>query len=1175
MERRCAGLRRVLWTLALCCAVAEVHAQVPQRPVFRLTATAEGLPSTSITALATDRTGYLWMTTYDGLARFDGTEFTVWQHDPRDPASVAGNLQQALYVDPGDRVWVATAGVSVLDAERRGFRHYRRAQYPQMRSDDVYAIAGVDGQVWFGTNGGGLYRIDEDGALTRFDHANTGGVLPSDVVTSLATDMRGRLWVGTEAGLAYVQEGRLHASPAGGPGPLAVFSLTRVGDSLWAGTRAGPRILGRDEVWRAPPWSAMFEGANQILAVADAGEGESWLGTANGLWLTHGAQAPQWIRDRDGLFDRHFVTGFQAVAGGGLWMGVVGRGLAFLRPDWRRLAVLPAAKGTSISPYCTVAPGRHGLLWQTDAAGTLEQVDRRTGEVTVTALHGIDPLHLGLTSAVQDRRGVLWLGVRPAALVRVDQATGARRDWPLRSAGHVDFAPETLLEDARGDIWLGTPIAVQRRDGRSGQVLDAFERHPLTGVELAFQQLRLGPDGEPWIASGTGLLRWDPAARRLLPVDGPDGALEISGFVPESAQALWVFRIGELERWQRHEGRWRLARRIGSGLPNVSANGMQRDAQGRLWLATPRGLLRVDVSDPQRVAVRTFGVRDGLSSQEFLEKCLYRFEDGVLASTTSDGALVLIDPAAPDRAARAPPLLLKPPTVVRAGRVETLPGPTPRLRPDDRELRVGMRLLAFDDVAGSRYRSRLLGLDPDWVDQGASGDRVLSALAPGEYTLALQGFDASGNASAVHRLQFSVAPPWWRSAPGLLALSLLGLCLLLIGAWAYRHRVQRRSVWQLEQHKRVLAEQASQAKTHFLATLGHEVRTPMTGVLGMSELLAATPLDARQRGYVAAIQKAGAHLLRLVNDALDLARIEAGRLELDAQDFDPRELLGEVAALIAPTAQRKGLAFDWRVQADVPRALRGDPLRVRQIAMNLLGNAVKFTERGRVGLRAQATAEGVALIVSDTGPGMDAEQQARLFQRFEQAEGARTTARYGGSGLGLAICQELAVAMGGRIAVESAPGQGTCFIAHLPLPAAAERGTPAGSDRVPRDAPPLSVLLVEDDPTIAQVISGLLQARGHRVRAVAHGLAALAEARVERFDIALLDLDLPGLDGLALATQLRAQGLDLPLLAVTARADAQAEPLARAAGFDGFLRKPITGDLLDEAIAAVLAGRRG
>jgi signal transduction histidine kinase/CheY-like chemotaxis protein len=441
-------------------------------------------------------------------------------------------------------------------------------------------------------------------------------------------------------------------------------------------------------------------------------------------------------------------------------------------------------------------------------------------------------------------------------------------------------------------------------------------------------------------------------------------------------------------------------------------------------------------------------------------------------------------------------------------------------------------------------------------------------LAPGQYTLELQGFEAGGNASAVRRLSFSMAPPWWRSGAGMAALALCGLALVLLCAWAYRERLRRRSAWNLAQHKRELAEQASLAKTHFLATLGHEVRTPMTGVLGMSELLLGTALDARQRNYTQSIQQAGTHLLRLVNDALDLARIEAGRLELDAQDFNPRELLDGVAALIAPSAEQRGLVFSCTVASDVPQTLRGDPMRVRQIVLNLLGNAVKFTERGTVRLQALSMAgEGVRLIVSDTGPGMNAEQQARLFQRFEQAEGARTTSRYGGSGLGLAISQELAGAMGGRISVESTPGKGTRFLVELPLPTATGVVAPVEAAVVDH-AQPLSVLLVEDDATIADVITGLLQTRGHRVQAVGHGLAALTEVALASFDIALLDLDLPGMDGLSLARQLRAQGFSAALLAVTARADGEAEALAASAGFDGFLRKPVTGEMLTEAIAA-------
>ena len=213
---------------------------------------------------------------------------------------------------------------------------------------------------------------------------------------------------------------------------------------------------------------------------------------------------------------------------------------------------------------------------------------------------------------------------------------------------------------------------------------------------------------------------------------------------------------------------------------------------------------------------------------------------------------------------------------------------------------------------------------------------------------------------------------------------------------------------------------------------------------------------------------------------------------------------------------------------------------------------------------------GVRFDVRDPGPGLRAEQQSRLFRRFEQAEGHRTAARYGGSGLGLAICQQLAMAMDGRIEVESAPDQGTCFLVELPLPVAKMVDATAGALVAFDASRSLDLLLVEDDPIVAEVMAGLLRAQGHRVTHAGHGLTAMAEAANARFDAALLDLDLPGMDGMALARLLRAQGFDAPLLAVTARADADVELQSHAAGFDGFLRKPLTGAMLAEAIEALL-----
>jgi CheY-like chemotaxis protein len=281
-------------------------------------------------------------------------------------------------------------------------------------------------------------------------------------------------------------------------------------------------------------------------------------------------------------------------------------------------------------------------------------------------------------------------------------------------------------------------------------------------------------------------------------------------------------------------------------------------------------------------------------------------------------------------------------------------------------------------------------------------------------------------------------------------------------------------------------------------------------------------------------------------------------------------MLDEVIELMKPLAEQRLLQFNDAIASDVPATVLGDPMRIKQILLNLLGNAIKFTERGSVGLHVtMGHGDDILFEVSDTGPGLNDEQKSRLFRRFEQAE-SRTSARYGGSGLGLAISQELAAAMAGRITVDSTPGQGTRFVVELPLPRTATAMTANVFEAAGISRRGLDVLLVEDDPTVAEVMVGLLQAQGHRVVHVAHGLAALAESAIARFDIALLDLDLPGLDGLALAHQLRAQGFGKPLLAVTARADAEAESLARAAGFEGFLRKPLTGGMLAEAIEALV-----
>lgn len=489
-----------------------------------------------------------------------------------------------------------------------------------------------------------------------------------------------------------------------------------------------------------------------------------------------------------------------------------------------------------------------------------------------------------------------------------------------------------------------------------------------------------------------------------------------------------------------------------------------------------------------------------------------------------------------------------------------------RLRGGDRDLRVRLHP---QPGAGVRWRLRIEGVDRGWIERRWPAEQAWPQLPPGPHRLLVAVDRGAGWETAEERL-LMVDSPWWQTRDVPLLVGALLLALLATAALIDHGRRRREAAWQRAQARREEAERHSEAKTRFLATLGHELRTPLTGVLGMAELLQGGDLSAHQRGQVEAIGHAGRHLLRLVNDALDLARIEAGRLGLERRPFALWPLLQEVLALLQPMAAAKGLEFALACHPRTPEALAGDPTRLRQILFNLGHNAIKFCPRGQVTIQVEPLAPfGLRLVVQDSGPGLDAAQQSRLFRRFEPGADGGGGA---GSGLGLAISRELAVAMGGRITVHSAPGQGARFEVELPLPAATAP-LPAPAETLSElPTPARRLLLVEDDPLVADVVAGLLREKGHAVLHAAHGLAALSELDCGRFDLAIVDLDLPGMDGLQLARIVRGRW-PLPLLALTARADADAEPQARAAGMAAFLRKPVSGDELAATIdRLVVAG---
>lgn len=1195
-----------------------------------------GLSQSTVGYIFQDSRGFLWIAA-SALHKYDGYKITAYKHDLEDPTSLSNNDIWHIAEDTTGALWIGTygGGLNLFDRETETFSRWQHdsSDSKSIASDYIICLLVDDaGVLWLGTEDAGLMRAEKTDSttliFTQWVHdVNDPQSLSGNEVICLYEDTHGTLWVGTSSGLNRFDRAtgrftRFYNEPDNASSLSSNYIEGIAGDdsgTLWIATHGGGlnRYDRRTETfkcWKHELGNPKSPSTNFLYAIQLDHQGIIWIGTDNAGLDRFDPVAGTFTNYHHSPSDPHSLSDNEVISmledrSGVLWIGTSEGGLSRLTSKHRTSGAFVHWKHNPSDPHSlsnnrvlSFYEDKAGSIWIATTKG-LNRFDRESGSFDFFAVEQDNPASLSnyLTSVWGDTDGIIWVASWGGGVYLFDPKLETFTPFPY-SKGRIS----TLLEDQFGTMWIGSPGEGLHRFNPKNGILKILSHEPGDSESLSnndVQCLYEDKSGDLWIGThGGGLNLFNRKNERFKHWQTVAGdSLSLSNNIvrciyEDKIGRLWIGTAGGLNRFDHENGRfYRYSEK--DGLPEDVVSGILEDDAGNLWLSTHGGLSKFN---PKTEAFRDYSVQDGLQSNEFNRGVSFKSSSGEMFFGGINGFNSFYPDSIKDNPV-IPPVVITDFQVLNKSVKISQQGNTALQKhiSETKELVLSHsdRIFSFEYAAldynvpeRNQYTYMMEGFDENWVVSGTKRFASYTNLDPGEYVFHVKGSNSDGvwNEKGVS-IKVVITPPWW------LTWWAYTLYVILIGVLIYGFRrfelrkVQLAHALQMQQFEAKKLRELDQMKSQFFANISHEFRTPLTLIVGPLQRLLSGEFQGNAKEQFRMMLRNGQQLLQLINQLLDLSKLDAGKMSLRARPENVVALLRQIVSAFESLARFKQIKFTLHVP-EGPIIVYIDRDKLEKIMYNLLANAFKYTpDQGRIAvsvniLSSKGSMGGgmLEIRVKDSGIGVPSNKLGKIFDRFYQVDSTHTYAQKG-TGIGLALTKELVELHGGTIRVESKPGQGSTFIIGLllgkehlkadeitmelpesmvrkdiPLELKETTLSLAGKTRIKSLLKELPMLLIVDDNRDMRNYVREVLDQDYNLCEADNGKEGLAIAVEQIPDLIITDVMMQEMDGFELCQKLKSDEhtCHIPVILLTARASDQSKMTGLETGADDFLTKP-------------------